>query len=98
MAAGHNPVSGVPDVAVVLDDTWNSCFMRLTRRRSWDILGLAYQSRDLALAGLLFGQRVVAQAGVEAVTDVESKLRQDITPASDAVPLFGPLSSDLMRY
>ena len=27
------------------------------------------------------------------MTDVESKLRQDITPASDAVPLFGPLES-----
>jgi K+-sensing histidine kinase KdpD len=32
------------------------------------------------------------------VTDVESKLRQDITPASDAVPLFGPVASELMRY
>jgi K+-sensing histidine kinase KdpD len=49
------------------------------------------------LAGLLFGQRVVAQAGVEAVTDVESKL-QDITPAPDAVPLFGPVASEAMRY
>jgi K+-sensing histidine kinase KdpD len=46
---------------------------------------------------LLFGQRVVAQAGVEAVTDVESKL-QDITPAPDAVPLFGPVASEAMRY
>jgi K+-sensing histidine kinase KdpD len=82
---------------VVLDDIWNSCFIRLTRRRSWDILGSAYQSRDLALAGLLFGQRAVAQAGVEAVTDVESKL-QDITPAPDAVPLFGPVASEAMRY
>jgi K+-sensing histidine kinase KdpD len=32
------------------------------------------------------------------VTDVESKLRQDITPAPDAVPLFGPVASELMRY
>ena len=32
------------------------------------------------------------------MTDVESKLRQDITPASDAVPLFGPVTSELMRY
>ena len=32
------------------------------------------------------------------MTDVESKLRQDITPASDAVPLFGPVASELMRY
>jgi K+-sensing histidine kinase KdpD len=32
------------------------------------------------------------------VTDVESKLRQDITPVSDAVPLFGPLASAVMGY
>jgi K+-sensing histidine kinase KdpD len=32
------------------------------------------------------------------VADVESKLRQDITPASDAAPLFGPVASELMRY
>ena len=32
------------------------------------------------------------------MTDVESKLRQDITPASDAVPLFGPAASEVMRY
>jgi K+-sensing histidine kinase KdpD len=38
------------------------------------------------------------QAGVEAVTDVESKLRQDITPVSDADPLFGPLASAVVRY
>jgi K+-sensing histidine kinase KdpD len=52
------------------------------------------------LAGFRFSQRVVAwcQAGVEAVADVESKLQQDITPASDAEPLFGPVTSELMRY
>jgi K+-sensing histidine kinase KdpD len=38
------------------------------------------------------------QAGVEAVADVESKLRQDITPVSDADPLFGPLASAVARY
>jgi K+-sensing histidine kinase KdpD len=32
------------------------------------------------------------------VADVESKLRQDITPASDADPLFGPGASKAMRY
>ena len=32
------------------------------------------------------------------MTDAESKLRQDVTPASDAVPLFGPVASELMRY
>jgi len=32
------------------------------------------------------------------VADVESKLRQDITPAPDAAPLFGPVASELMRY
>jgi K+-sensing histidine kinase KdpD len=33
------------------------------------------------------------------VADVESKLRQDITPAPDADPLFlGPVASELMRY
>ena len=32
------------------------------------------------------------------MTDVESKLRQDITPAPDADPLFGPVASELMRY
>jgi K+-sensing histidine kinase KdpD len=61
----------------------------------------ACHSRDLALAGLCFSQRVVAlryQAGVEPVADVESKLRQDITPASDADPLFGPGASRAMRY
>ncbi len=31
------------------------------------------------------------------MTDVESKL-QDITPAPDAVPLFGPVASEAMRY
>lgn len=32
------------------------------------------------------------------MTDVESKLRPDITPAPDADPLFGPVASELMRY
>jgi len=32
------------------------------------------------------------------VADVESKLRQDITPAPDADPLLGPVASELMRY
>ena len=32
------------------------------------------------------------------MADVESKLRQDITPAPDAAPLFGPVASELMRY
>jgi len=32
------------------------------------------------------------------VTNVESKLRQDITAAPDADPLFGPATSELMRY
>jgi len=32
------------------------------------------------------------------VADVESKLRQDINPASDAVPVFGPVASEMMRY
>ncbi|MEH2496837.1 K+-sensing histidine kinase KdpD [Bradyrhizobium sp. AZCC 1678] len=31
------------------------------------------------------------------MTDVESKL-QDMTPAPDAVPLFGPVTSEVMRY
>jgi K+-sensing histidine kinase KdpD len=38
------------------------------------------------------------QAGVEPVADVESKLRQDITRASDADPLLGPVASEGMRY
>jgi hypothetical protein len=37
------------------------------------------------------------RAGVEPVADVESKLRRDITPASDADPLFGPVASQVMR-
>src|ERR1700682_2735452 len=37
-------------------------------------------------------------AGVEAVANVESKLRQDITPAPDADPRFGPVASELVRY
>ena len=32
------------------------------------------------------------------MADVKSKLPQDITPASDAVPLFGPAASEVMRY
>jgi K+-sensing histidine kinase KdpD len=32
------------------------------------------------------------------MADVDSKLRQDITPAPDAAPLFGPAASELMRY
>jgi K+-sensing histidine kinase KdpD len=32
------------------------------------------------------------------MADVESKLRQDITPAPDADALFGPVASELMRY
>lgn len=32
------------------------------------------------------------------MADVESKLRQDITPAPDAVPLFGPAASEVVRY
>jgi hypothetical protein len=38
------------------------------------------------------------QAGVKPVADVESKLRRDITPASDADPLFGRGASLAMRY
>jgi K+-sensing histidine kinase KdpD len=38
------------------------------------------------------------QAGVEPVADVESKLRQDMTPASDADPLLSPGASQVMRY
>jgi K+-sensing histidine kinase KdpD len=37
-------------------------------------------------------------AGGEAVADVESKLRQDITPAPDADPLLGPVASEAVRY
>jgi K+-sensing histidine kinase KdpD len=59
---------------------------------------LAFQSRDLALAGLLFSRRVVAQAGVEALADVESKLQQDIAATPDADPLFGPVASEFLRY
>ena len=32
------------------------------------------------------------------MADVESKLQQDITPAPDADPLFGPVASELVRY
>jgi K+-sensing histidine kinase KdpD len=32
------------------------------------------------------------------VADVETKLRQDITPVPDADPLFGPVVSELVRY
>ena len=32
------------------------------------------------------------------VTDVESKLRQDIVPTPDAAPLLGPVASELARY
>ena len=32
------------------------------------------------------------------MADVESKLRQDITPAPEADSLFGPVASELMRY
>jgi len=32
------------------------------------------------------------------VADVESKLRQDITPAPEADSLFGPVASELVRY
>ncbi len=32
------------------------------------------------------------------MADVESKLREDITPAPDAIPLFGPAASEVMRY
>jgi K+-sensing histidine kinase KdpD len=60
----------------------------------------AFQSSDLALAGFIFSRRVVAwfQAGVEAVADVESKRQQDIAPAPDADPLFGPVASEWLRY
>ena len=32
------------------------------------------------------------------MADVESKLRQDIAPAPDAEPLFGPVASEAVRY
>ncbi|MEH2527175.1 MULTISPECIES: DUF4118 domain-containing protein [unclassified Bradyrhizobium] len=32
------------------------------------------------------------------MVDADSKLQRDITPASDADPLFGPATSELMRY
>jgi K+-sensing histidine kinase KdpD len=38
------------------------------------------------------------QAGVEAVAKVESELQQDLTPAPDADPLFGPVASESLRY
>jgi K+-sensing histidine kinase KdpD len=38
------------------------------------------------------------KAGVGPVADIESKLRQDIAPATDADPLLGPVASDWMGY
>src|SRR4051812_25280397 len=70
-------------------------------RRSWGYTGPALSARHLAPAGLLLSPpscRPGSQAGVEAVTDVESKQRQDITSASDADPLFGPVASGSLRY
>jgi K+-sensing histidine kinase KdpD len=32
------------------------------------------------------------------MADVESKLQQDIAPAPDAEPLFGPVASESLRY
>ncbi|MDB5517555.1 MAG: putative rane protein of unknown function, partial [Tardiphaga sp.] len=32
------------------------------------------------------------------MADAKSNLRQDITPSSDADPLFGPVASEMMRY
>jgi K+-sensing histidine kinase KdpD len=61
---------------------------------------LAYHSRDLALAGLLSANELSPKylAGVEPVAGVKSKMRQDITPVSDADPLFGPVASEVVRY
>jgi K+-sensing histidine kinase KdpD len=60
----------------------------------------AYHSRDLAwlVCSSASESSPRHQAGVEPVADVESKLRQDITPASDAATLFGPGASKVMRY
>jgi K+-sensing histidine kinase KdpD len=60
----------------------------------------AYHSRDLALAGLLLANELSPkyQAGVEPVAGVKSKMRQDITPVSDADPLLGPVASEVVRY
>ena len=37
-------------------------------------------------------------AGIEPVADVESELRQDITPTPDADPLLGSVASEVVRY
>ena len=81
-------------------ETWNLYFMRLARRRSWDILGsLIRAATSLWLVCSSANElSPECQAGVEAVADVKSKLRQDITPAPDADPLFGPVASELLRY
>jgi K+-sensing histidine kinase KdpD len=39
-----------------------------------------------------------SQPGVETMTDVESKLEQNFTPASDVDPLWGPIASPVIRY
>jgi len=59
---------------------------------------LVYKGRNLTLA--LFNQRVVAwcETGIEAVGDVESKLRQDITAGPDTDPLLSPVASGFARY
>jgi K+-sensing histidine kinase KdpD len=61
---------------------------------------LACHSRDLALAGLLSANELSPEylAGVEPVAGVKSKMRQDITPVSDADPLLGPVASQVARY
>ena len=60
---------------------------------------LAYQGRDLALAGLLLSRyRPSAKQEWKRWQTLKSKLQQDITTASDADPLLGPVASELMRY
>jgi K+-sensing histidine kinase KdpD len=52
------------------------------------------------LAGLLSANELSPKylAGVEPVAGGKSKMRQDITPVSDADPLLGPVASEVARY
>jgi K+-sensing histidine kinase KdpD len=61
----------------------------------------AYHRRDLAFGRFAFQparRRLSTRQGVDPVADIKSKLRQDITPVSDADPLFGPGASKALRY
>src|ERR1700758_4427880 len=96
VAGGAFP-SSLPKVYIdgTRGETWNLCSCGLT-----GVYSISLSQPRPRFGWLLSANELSPKylAGVEPVAGVKSKMRQDITPVSDADPLFGPVASEVVRY